>query len=97
MLKELKVVFIDRWNSPDELDQGSVVEAPMNTNCSILAGRVRNDAGVALNVEKCTGMKGIHRKMYRDMGVPMGEATLKKGRALTTPESTAVMQQLQRM
>eukprot|EP00527_Entomoneis_sp_CCMP2396_P006613 CAMPEP_0198142046 /NCGR_PEP_ID=MMETSP1443-20131203/4949_1 /TAXON_ID=186043 /ORGANISM="Entomoneis sp., Strain CCMP2396" /LENGTH=306 /DNA_ID=CAMNT_0043804979 /DNA_START=50 /DNA_END=968 /DNA_ORIENTATION=- len=91
MLKELKPAFVERWNSPDELDQGSTVEAHMNTNCAILAGRVRNDAGVELNVEKWTGMKGVHRKMYREMGVPMGEATLKKGRALTTPESMAVI------
>ena len=94
MLKELKPAFVDRWNSPDELDQGSAVEAHMNTDCAILAERVRRDAGVELNVEKCTGMKGVHRKMYREMGVPMGKATLKKGRALTTPESMAVFQQM---
>ena len=92
IINQLKRILNKFWDV-DVPDNGAV-EAHLNTFTAIIEIRLA-EFGVDIGEDfiKLLGLKGMRKMMYLDMAVPFAEGTIKKGRALTTLESQAIMRE----
>lgn len=74
----------------EKRDFRGVLEARMNQNLAMMAYWCR-EFGVDVNMEELVGLKGVKLQLYRQMAVPIGEGTIRKGFGLTNQECQEAM------
>jgi hypothetical protein len=90
MLTQQKATLKALWGAPEGRNRDDRMEAHMNACAAMIICRCR-EVGLNVKVEKILGLKGNRKIMYQNIAMPLGEATIKKGTALTIAESGAIL------
>lgn len=72
---------------PEESPDGSAIEGQFNMFTAMIQIRLKEYGVDVGDYVSLLGLKGMKKKMYHLMGIPFAEATIAKGRHLTTAES----------
>eukprot|EP00978_Attheya_sp_CCMP212_P032132 scaffold123972_cov51-Attheya_sp.AAC.3 len=76
---------------PQDSPDNSAIEGQVNTFTAMIQIRLENFGVDVGDYTSLLGLKGARKQMYNDVAIPFAEATIQKGKALTTEECKDVL------